>query len=876
MTQNIDLATITSFQGFSISGANIGDGCGYSASNAGDVNGDNIDDIIIGAPYATGGKDYGMSYVIFGTTNGFSDIDLATLTSTQGFSIYHTSAVYSGWSVSSAGDVNDDGYDDIIIGAPYANYNNGYWAGQSYIIYGGVSFPSSINLASLTSTQGSSIIGVAGSDSVSGYSVSNAGDVNGDGYDDVIIGAPCNPKNNAGSCKGASYVIYGGSPLPATINLASLGTQGFSIFGVSTYTYGGYTGFSVSGIGDINKDGYDDVIVMAPVANCSGTHCVGISYVIYGGSSIPSTISLASLTIAQGFSISGTLSTSTGGNSYSYVGGSVRGAGDVNGDGYNDIIIGYPYIQTSSYSSQTGYITYSNAGISYLIFGNATTFLSNINLASSSQSGWVYIQSYGTNSNSGYSVSGAGDINNDGYDDIIIGAPGVSSYTGISYVIYGEVSFSNIEDLLALTTSQGFLVTDSAGSNNGFSVSGVGDINNDGYSDFITGTIYHDYAYNSLGTSYVIYGSVNPTAAPTIMPSFRPTKVPSQQPTLEPTAPTIAPTIAPMSPTASPTQSPTNPTQFPTVTSTTGQPFKSLSPSFKPSSNTAPGNSNGKTATESAGETAGIVIGVISGVLGLILTCAKIYYFCKKAHANDDKKNLPLNRYFSALDSEDNSKKNLDFAKIRHGILSKNISLDNSIISSLLAHTYTKETDVLSIYSNILLKNNIVSNLVKQAAAMLENNHNSTILIFDEDTNSRYSKLDSAIIIGNHYKDSYITTDLILAHELVHFFLSNQDKRDFNYNDFNRVCKITLIELENYAESLKNTSTITETYFLERMANLSNKEYADETIRNEELAARCVEFIVAGVSSEIIDLCKPIEDLLMQGINNSNIGNEFT
>jgi hypothetical protein len=60
------------------------------------------------------------------------------------------------------------------------------------------------------------------------------------------------------------------------------------------------------------------------------------------------------------------------------------------------------------------------------------------------------------------------------------------------------------------------------------------------------------------------------------------------------------------------------------------------------------------------------------------------------------------------------------------------------------------------------------------------------------------------------------------------------------------------------------------------MANLSNKEYADETIRNEELAARCVEFIVAGVSSEIIDLCKPIEDLLMQGINNSNIGNEFT
>ncbi|MGB4190969.1 MAG: hypothetical protein WBJ81_00255 [Rickettsiales bacterium] len=221
MTANLNLATLTLMQGFYINGT-LNSGSGTSVAGAGDVNNDGYDDIIIGAPWAS--SNAGEFYVVYGSAS-INDINLATLTSVQGFSISGLSGDYYANPAAGAGDVNNDGYADFIINA-----------GISYVIYG-KDFPEDIDLSILTSAQGFSI-------SASNFyisSVAGAGDVNNDGYDDVIIGAP-----NANNYAGASYVIYGGTLLKnidVTSSLTSV--QGFSISGSSTDIYFGY---SVSGL----------------------------------------------------------------------------------------------------------------------------------------------------------------------------------------------------------------------------------------------------------------------------------------------------------------------------------------------------------------------------------------------------------------------------------------------------------------------------------------------------------------------------------------------------------------------------------------------------------------------------------------------------
>ena len=261
----IDLATLTAPQGSIIFGAEAGDQSGRSVSNAGDVNGDGFDDLIIGAAFAdasTNAKtDAGDSYVIFGGSAMPPTVDLATL-GTAGITIFGADADdQSGRSVRSAGDVNGDGFDDLLIGASLADAsgNAKFAAGESYVIFGGSSLPATIDVATL----GTAGITFFGADAIdySGRSVSSAGDVNGDGFDDLIIGsfrgdASSNAKQDAGD----SYVIFGGAALPATIDLATLGTAGVTIFGADPSDF---SGFSVSSAGDVNGDGFDDLIIGA-------------------------------------------------------------------------------------------------------------------------------------------------------------------------------------------------------------------------------------------------------------------------------------------------------------------------------------------------------------------------------------------------------------------------------------------------------------------------------------------------------------------------------------------------------------------------------------------------------------------------------------
>lgn len=219
-----------SLQGFIINGIASGDLSGYSVSNAGDINGDGIDDLVIGASGSgINGNVSGQSYVVFGSSNGFVPIiNLSTLNGSNGFTINGLAAGDQlGYSVSDAGDINGDGIDDLIIGANLASPNGVSNAGRSYVIFGSRSgFGANFNLSKLNGSNGFIINGIALGDR-SSTSVSRAGDVNGDGVDDLIIGARSASPN--GETSGQAYVVFGSrSGFSTEFDLATLnGNNGF-------------------------------------------------------------------------------------------------------------------------------------------------------------------------------------------------------------------------------------------------------------------------------------------------------------------------------------------------------------------------------------------------------------------------------------------------------------------------------------------------------------------------------------------------------------------------------------------------------------------------------------------------------------------------
>jgi hypothetical protein len=348
------LGSLNGSNGFRLDGAAAEGYSGASVSAAGDVNGDGIDDLIVGAPGAApDGPNSGSSYVLFGRSTPFpATLALGSLNGSNGFRLTAAAAVgFSGFSVSAAGDVNDDGIDDLIVGAPGAA-PNGPNSGSSFVLFGrSTPFPATLALGSLDGSNGFRLDGAA-ADDFSGFSVRAAGDINGDGIDDLIIGAFGAAPN--GSLSGRSYVVFGRStPFPAALALSSLnGSNGFRLDGVAA---GDYSGFSVSAAGDINGDGIDDLIMGAYRADPNGSDC-GSTYVVFGrGTPIPATLALGSLNGSNGFRLDGAVAGDFSGRS-------VSAAGDINGDGIEDLIIG------ASRAAPNG----SDSGSSYVVFGRDT------------------------------------------------------------------------------------------------------------------------------------------------------------------------------------------------------------------------------------------------------------------------------------------------------------------------------------------------------------------------------------------------------------------------------------------------------------------------------------------------------------------------
>ncbi|MEP3889307.1 MAG: hypothetical protein ABJN69_02500 [Hellea sp.] len=441
---SLNLSALDGSNGFVINGIDVQDLSGRSVSAAGDINGDGIDDILIGADRAdsNGNVDTGESYVVFGQDDSVTpfaaSLDLSMLNGTNGFVINGIDASdYSGISVSSAGDINGDGFDDILIGAFRADPNGNSSAGESYVVFGQddsvTPFGASLNLSALDGSNGFVINGIDAND-LSGGSVSAAGDVNGDGIDDILIGASFADPN--GFSSGESYVVFGQddsvTPFAASLNLSALdGSNGFVVNGINANDN---SGISVSAAGDINGDGIDDILISAQLFESTiagpggGSNFINVTYVVFGQDDsitpFAASLNLSALDGTNGFVINDIGITTDSPMS-------VSGAGDFNGDGIDDILIG------SGSSSQ--------AGGSYVIFGSNTGFAASLELSSLNGTNGMAINGIDAGDFSGHSVSSAGDVNGDGFDDILIGAryadPNGNNNAGESYVIFGSASF---------------------------------------------------------------------------------------------------------------------------------------------------------------------------------------------------------------------------------------------------------------------------------------------------------------------------------------------------------------------------------------------------------------------------------------------------
>jgi len=478
-----------------------------SFASAGDINNDGFDDIIIGAEYTN--NMFGATYIYYGGTNPDNIAD---------FTINFDSQALFGNSVATCKDFNGDNISDLLIGAE--DYNG--YMGKCGVYFGSNNFDITEDLT----------FTISGTDANFGNSISG-GDINNDGYIDIVI-ASLRYQN------GRVWVYFGSANMDNKPDL------------ILTTTNDGYYGFSVAANGDINNDGYNDIIVSGmnknyiyygstnpdnivdlTIPNTSDNSDIAVSYIvdfngdgfddfaigdsqtnnirIFFGSATPDNIvdlnligntdAMFGCSVASAGDVNndgyddliiGTLYEGkvyilfgsenpdnlidlTFSSEYPFFGISVASAGDVNNDGYDDIIIGSP-------------IENEQDGLAHLYLGGSvmdTTI--DYTMSSNDENPGVY-SLYGTN------VGNIGDINADGFDDFVIGSYAYNDYYGIADIYFGSNDLNNITKFSILGKNREAL---------GSSIFNLGDINNDSYSDFIIGAVY--YPYN--GAAYMFNGS---------------------------------------------------------------------------------------------------------------------------------------------------------------------------------------------------------------------------------------------------------------------------------------------------------------------------------------------------------------------------------
>lgn len=468
--------TLTTSQGLILKGKSAMDSTGYSVANAGDVNGDGLNDFLIGSSQTSTSNtlDTGVVYLIYGSTYLPDVLNLGSLLPLQGCVLRGARYDKVGSSLAPAGDINGDGLSDFLIGAPYArntSSSQGY-TGAVYLVYGSANFPATLSLDKLTTTQAVVLRGAATDNA--GVSVTTAGDVNGDGKSDFLIGAVA---PNSLSSNGMAYLLYGGINLSESLNLGNItAAQGVILQGGP----GDHAGISVATAGDVNGDGKNDFLIGADQASPGGRSRAGVAYLIYGTDNFPATLNLFSLTSTQGVLLHGAAQSDNTGSS-------VATAGDVNGDGKSDFLV----------TTTTGkiYLIYGAANLPPILYLDRLTAIQGIILQGTTRSADIF-------------VAPAGDINSDGKSDFFIGdfgaSPNKRTTAGAAYLIYGAANLPITINLGNMTAMQGVVMQGGAANDRaGISVAAVGDVNGDGGMDILIGA-YGVKSYT--GAAYLVYG----------------------------------------------------------------------------------------------------------------------------------------------------------------------------------------------------------------------------------------------------------------------------------------------------------------------------------------------------------------------------------
>ncbi|ABK46179.1 putative outer membrane adhesin like protein [Magnetococcus marinus MC-1] len=648
MVNTVYMSDLSSATGFTLYGAQAGDGLGSSISYVGDLNDDGYEDVIIGAPGANGGQ--GAAYVLYGSGNVTgSDLYVTDLDGSNGFVINGmASSGGVGYSVRIAGDVDGDGFEDLIIGAPQSVGVTGNNGGQAYVIYGRSAaesgFGASLNLSDLASSQGFMLKGVDSNDGF-GASVSGLLDVNGDGYFDLVVGAPAATASTAGDVGGEAYIIYGkdfrgrmdnsytagddvitapgadtdiirldggagndtitgsangdliigglghdtlyagsgsdtiyagagndiiylddvqssdsdqiwggagvdkvvinsaagvtldysngGDPIELSsvewLDLENGGTDQLTITAwalrdaSSSLGYSMVTGDSGDTISAPSWDGqwyyHTSGVYQDPITG-SGVKTFNIYYNLSGSSdtttnailAVESDVDQSGLNAINisfrsvGYLESNTGAVLNGATAGDLTGRQTKGIGDINGDGYGDFAI-------SAHAADPNGV--SAAGQVYVVYGTSDGFGESFELSSLNGANGFVVEGDTAGLKLGYTISGAGDINADGYADFVIGN-NQSGDAGHAYVILGSGTRNSATlNIGSLSSSEGFTISRSSG-DSPLSTRGGGDINGDGYSDIVLADSNADIDLNSdmvdesnVGAVYVIYGRAN-------------------------------------------------------------------------------------------------------------------------------------------------------------------------------------------------------------------------------------------------------------------------------------------------------------------------------------------------------------------------------